>query len=147
MVRRLVERAITYGLPVLSLIVLVAAACYVALKDGDYSCLSSITASVYRVALQSPPTHLSSEWRVLSELEAKDLLSKSNAYDCSPPIGRFIRMDGPMVDAWGRQYKIAVRQPEGGTLEIRVWSMGRDGRSGTSDDMVVPWREKAIVPR
>ena len=141
-------------LAVVSLIVLIGVLVWVlfllrvANNNAQLSCLSAIANSALPLATASPPTALGKEWRVLSDLEAKSLLSRIVPYDC--PNNLFTktatRSDGTLVDAWGRQFKVALRAPEKGTVNIRVWSMGRDGRSGTDDDLVIPWGEKALKP-
>lgn len=112
-------------------------------KAAQYSCLASIANELSR---ESPPQPLSREWRVLSDLEAAALLSKIVPYDCPAKTRTATRRNGTLLDSWGRQFKIALRLGDNGEMEIRVWSMGRDGASGTTDDFVMPWGEKAISP-
>lgn len=95
-----------------------------ALRDSseaaELSCLSAINASAYRVASQTPPAPIGTEWRVLTEAEATGFLSKVKPYDCASRV----MPNGTLVDAWGRQFKVAVRQSDGGAVQIRVWSDG-----------------------
>ena len=111
-------------------------------KNAQLSCIAAIANTAQALATKYPPVAISQKWRVLSEPEAKALLSKVVPYDC----GNSVRRDNTLVDAWGRQFKVALRSGEDGTVFIRVWSVGRDGRSGTDDDLVIPYGDKAITP-
>jgi hypothetical protein len=111
-------------------------------RSFQYSCAASLTVSVQEVATQFPPTPLGKDWRVLSESEATSLMHRVNGYDCDGSA----KPNGVVLDPWGRPYVIAARiQSSELPVEIRLWSAGRDGRSGTDDDVVAPYGEQAIV--
>ena len=85
------------------------------------------------------------EWSALSESDSARLILA--VAQIHPPDCSRVAPGGPQLDFWGRPLQIAVRKSSGGRLEFRVWSKGRDGVSGTTDDLVSPWGEKAIISK
>lgn len=85
------------------------------------------------------------EWSVLNESDSARVIlaaSKIHPFDCSR-----VAPGGPQFDFWVRPLQVGVRKSSEGRLEFRVWSKGRDGVSGTTDDLVSPWGEKAIISK
>lgn len=81
----------------------------------------------------------------LSEAEARRIIlsaSKIHPFDCPG-----VKSGEPHLDEWGRPLQLSVKRAPGGGLEFRVRSAGRDGESGTADDIVSPWGEGATVSK
>ena len=81
----------------------------------------------------------------MSEYDSRRIIlaaSKIHSFDCSR-----IKSEEPYLDYWGRQIQIGARRLPNGKLEYKVWSKGSDGESGTSDDLVSPYGEKALVSK
>jgi hypothetical protein len=137
---------------------------YVTLRGSTaasvHSCAASISASissdeVSRTEIEAKAT---TEWRVLQDVEADELILKIHPYDCSGSAWlrwgeRARRAGGPLLDPWGERFQIAVRRSTQNAatlhndLEIIVWSKGADRKSGTADDIVAPQGEKVPLPR
>lgn len=117
----------------------------IASRSALFSCVASIARSVQELpASELNRIPISDSWRVLTDPESDQLLLAAKPYDCA---GRRDSNSGVVLDPWGRRFRIAVRwEPSGDsrTLHIRAWSKGRDGRSATDDDEVVPYGERAI---
>jgi hypothetical protein len=111
------------------------------------SCVASIRQSL---ASSDPPAvspaDVGAEWRTLDDWHADRMIlpaSKARPLDCSGGVAV-----KPPRDPWGNPLRVGVgRGASDGRLEFRVWSAGRDGSSGTSDDLVSPYGEKALVPK
>jgi hypothetical protein len=112
-------------------------------ETAVWACIVSVHQGVHNLNLSEKDfPDASSEWTVLSESDSSRIIlaaSKIHPFDCSRVAPR-----GPHFDDWGRPLQIGVRKSPGGGPEFRVWSKGRDGESGTSDDLVSPWGERAI---
>ncbi|MBC7898702.1 MAG: hypothetical protein H7070_01495 [Saprospiraceae bacterium] len=76
-------------------------------------------------------------WKILSESEAEFLVNQIKGSDCS-------RFNNPANDPWDKTINIALRK-SAGLANIIIWSNGQDGKSGTSDDLVVPYG--SVVPQ
>jgi hypothetical protein len=115
----------------------------VARETAVWACIVSIHQGVQNLNLSEKDfPDARSEWSVLSESDSGRIIlaaSKIHSFDCSR-----VKSSEPHFDYWGRPLQIGVRKTPEGELEFRVWSKGRDGESGTSDDLVSPWGEKAI---
>jgi hypothetical protein len=111
------------------------------------SCIASVHQGI--ASLDSPLpkiADLGSQWKILNDAEREQLVSaawKVHSFDCSRTGSReFLR------DNWGHPIEVGVRQINSeGQLEFRVWSKGRDGLSGTADDLVSPYGERALGPQ
>ena len=100
------------------------------LKEGAYSsCLASIANDInknrHEIILNK-----SNEWKILSEKETDEILSKIEGGDCphTPDLA---------VDPQNNRIQIAARKIDD-EVEIIVWSKGCDEVSRTEDDIVIP---------
>ena len=106
------------------------------MEDGGYlSCLSSIAGEIEMLDRTKSLTEQSNEWKILNEEEVDVLMSQIRGYDCG-------KYQNQTLDSWGRKINIALRKPSN-RIEIFVWSNGRDGVSGTKDDLVIPYGQPA----
>jgi hypothetical protein len=109
------------------------------------SCVSSVHQGIQNLDLTEKDLHdLTSEWRFLGEAQSARIIaaaSKIHRFDCSNG-----RSNGPF-DFWGKPLQVAVRKKPDEQLEFRVWSKGRDGISGTSDDLVSPYGASAVIAK
>lgn len=98
-------------------------------EGGDLSCISSSAGATGR-AVADHRIELNEKSRELTGDEIKIILDEYKPGDCS-------RTEPTLKDihiAIGEVNKVS-KSP------IRVWTNGRDGVSGTSDDLVIPWEE------
>ena len=111
--------------------------------DAQHACVASVHAGLAQVT-DIDPEGTGVEWRILDERQSDRLISiasKSHPFDC-----RALKPGEPLRDDWGNPLKVAVRRSPTGGPEYRVWSAGRDRGSGTWDDIVSPYGEKAMTP-
>ena len=109
------------------------------MEDAGYeSCIHSVMDHLHRdlvndriepkgYALTLP---LDGRWKVLTVTESKAMLSQTRGSDCGGT-------SDITKDLWGRDSNVALRRTTE-RIEVVVWSNGRDGVSGTSDDIVAP---------
>jgi hypothetical protein len=113
-------------------------------ETAVWACIVSIHQGIQNLNLSEKDFPAArSDWSTLSESDVGGIIltaSKVHPFDCSR-----VNSSEPHFDYWGRPLQIGVRKTPEGKLEFRVWSKGRDGESGTSDDLVSPWGEKAII--
>lgn len=113
-------------------------------RNAILSCITSIHQGLINLTLsEADLPSVKSEWAVLSEFDSARIIlaaSQAHSFDCSK-----VKSGERYLDYWGRPLQVGVRRLPDGRLEYRVWSKGGDGESGTSDDLVSPYREKAVV--
>ena len=102
-------------------------------ENAYYSCISSIASEIQKSNAAKDLAANIKDWKILSEAEVNLLLSQVHGYDCS--------VDNQTLDLWNNKLNIALRKPKD-RVETFVWSNGKDGISGTNDDLVVPYGEK-----
>lgn len=98
------------------------------------SCISSINLNLTRLEKQDVQITLakSGDWEKLSSPDYQRIASKllsRNSLDCSIKNGR-------LLDPWGHEFQIKVRQLTDGRFEFLVWSNGPDGLEATKDDVI-----------
>jgi hypothetical protein len=108
------------------------------------ACIMSVHQGVQNLELSETDLPVAeSGWAVLGEPDSARIIlaaAKIHSFDCA-----IVKSGEPSLDYWGRPFQVGVRKWPGGELEFRVWSKGHDGASGTPDDLVSPYNEKAIV--
>ena len=98
-------------------------------EGAELSCLSSIAAAVGSAQKAGKIQLETGTTRELTKQETESLLV-GGVGDCGRHKGAF------------DQVHIAIGNVNSVSLSrIRVWTNGRDGVSGTSDDLVIPWEE------
>jgi hypothetical protein len=114
-------------------------------KQAMLACVVSIHQGLINLNLtKSDLPYVKSEWTVL-DVDGSDReklivqASKTQECDCST-----VNFGRPDLDYWGRPLEVGARRLPSGKLEYRVWSKGEDGESGTADDLVSPYGEKAV---
>jgi hypothetical protein len=137
---------LTGGIIVLAGVAIAFSGWQQARKHAVLSCIMSVHQGIHNLNLsQKEFPNVKSEWTVLDESKSARIIlaaSKIHPFDCLS-----VQSDAPNLDYWGRSVQIGVRTSPDGKLEFRVWSKGRDGESGTSDDLVSPYGEKAIISK
>ena len=79
-------------------------------------------------------TSKNNNWKILNEDEVNSLMQQVHGRNC-------VRSDNPSLDSWNHRLNIALRKPKD-FQDIIIWTNGRDGISGTEDDLVMPYGEK-----
>lgn len=107
-----------------------------------FSCASAIAARLQ----EAPPSvfggnRLSARWTALTDDEYDPLMRRLHPYDCGGMKWGLAKRSDVPTDAWGKRFRVAVRQSANGTIESIVWSKGADGGSRTADDIVIPYGE------
>ncbi len=102
-------------------------------KTAEISCLASITTPVAK-ALQSGQLQLNGKSRELTKEEIDTLIKQNEIGNC----GREEYIFENLHIAIGEVNKKSKTQ-------IRVWTSGDDGISGTIDDVIYPYEENADV--
>ena len=76
----------------------------------------------------------SEAWRIMSEKEVAFLMTQTRGTDCA-------NFKDPSRDRWNRKINIALRRSDttANRVDIIMWSNGPDGKSGTDDDLVMPY--------
>ena len=103
------------------------------------ACVASVHQSVISLKDHERflPDPVGAGWRALGDDQSDRLVSEASragSLDC-----RERASNGLPVDPWGRHFRVAVRREQGDkSLRFMVWSPGRDGRDGTSDDLISP---------
>ena len=115
-------------------------------RNAILACIVSIHQGLINLNLsESDLPNAKSEWTLLSESDGSRIIlaaSKVHSFDCSR-----VKSGEPYLDYWGGHLQIGARRLPSGKLEYRVWSKGSDGDSMTSDDLVSPYGEKALVSK
>ena len=110
------------------------------------SCIMSVHQGIANLNLSGKDfPDVGPEWAVLNESEGNKIILAASKI--RPPDCAGVKSGGPYLDYWGRPLQIGARRSPDGKLEFRVWSKGRDGESGTSDDLISPFGEKAITSK
>ena len=99
-------------------------------EEGYMSCVASMPDYVLRQSAVRDWAVQNRQWKILDDVKVRIAMEKFKG-DCS-------RFDNPILDLQGNRINIAVRSTTG-RLEAVVWSSGRDGISGTDDDVVMPY--------
>jgi hypothetical protein len=104
-------------------------------EDSAYqSCIASVYSEIYKTEATKDLTIENKDWKILSQEEVNSLMSKVHGGDCG-------KYNNQTLDIWNRKINIALKKPTD-RIEIIIWSNGRDGISGTEDDLVIPYGEK-----
>jgi len=102
------------------------------------ACLSSLSGAFMQYppdadVTSNPPVPALS-WVPLSQDEAGALLvaiaQRAQVSECGPWTGT-----GPLLDPWNNRVRVDIRDGGGGSIQVRVWSKGPDGKAGTDDDV------------
>lgn len=105
-------------------------------EEGAYlSCISSAANKIQKSDEGKNLAEQNQDWKILSQNETDSLMSKIHGGDCG-------KYPNQTLDVWNQKINIALRKPEN-NVYVMVWSNGRDGISGTEDDLVIPWGDKA----
>lgn len=79
-------------------------------------------------------------WRVIDTSSCNELANKLSASRRADRGRLSGEPEKIFLDAWDRYIMIGVRYTDENKFEFIVWSKGRDGLSGTDDDIVYPYR-------
>ena len=108
-------------------------------ETAYWSCIASLTDKIEGQTAAAEIQAGNFDWKLLDDDEFDRVMSGVKGDDC----GRF---DDPKLDLQQKKIHIALRKKvEGRMPSIIIWSDGRDGISGTVDDVVMPYGEK--IPR
>lgn len=99
------------------------------------SCIASVATKIQKSDEGKNLAEQNQDWKILNANETDLLMSKIQGGDCG-------KYPNQTLDIWNRKINIALRKPEN-NVNVMVWSNGRDGISGTEDDLVIPWGDKA----
>jgi hypothetical protein len=109
-------------------------------EAAAYSTAASLQTSVVHTQALDDATlgKLGTNWSVLSSAEYDKCVARlleRGILDTGRrrPTGR-----EKLCDPWGSRFAIAIRRDREGRLDCIVWSLGKDGISGTSDDVICP---------
>lgn len=109
-------------------------------KDAQHaasvSFLASIETQLKMLSEDFFSTEFSSDWTLLGETDYQNVakhLSSSNGVD--KKHGRNC-INSVLKDIWGKQIVIGVIKIDKNDLDFVLWSKGRDGKSGTCDDII-----------
>jgi len=106
------------------------------MEDGGYlSCIASIASKIEKSDKGKRLAEQNKDWKILNDEELNSLMSQIQGGDCG-------KYPNQTLDIWNRKINVALRKPKD-RIEIIIWSNGQDGVSGTDDDLVIPWGEKA----
>jgi len=98
------------------------------------SCIGSVFSEIHKSEATKDLIIENKDWKILSEKEINSLMAKVHGGDCG-------KYNNQTLDIWKRKINIALRKPAD-RVEVIIWSNGRDGISGTKDDLVIPYGEK-----
>jgi len=98
------------------------------------SCIGSAFSEIHKSEATKDLIIENKDWKILSEKEINSLMAKVHGGDCG-------KYNNQTLDIWKRKINIALRKPAD-RVEVIIWSNGRDGISGTKDDLVIPYGEK-----
>lgn len=102
------------------------------------ACILSLEAQLSELLNESKheiADSLTIEWTGLSRENSRDLISRlgiAGKTDCGT-ISNI--KDGN--DIWGNAIRILIRKKSEPKIDVKVWSLGPDGRENTADDIVV----------
>ncbi|HEX8148013.1 MAG TPA: type II secretion system protein GspG, partial [Pyrinomonadaceae bacterium] len=116
-----------------------------AMDTAVYACVASIHQSLVNFGEKSPRgtgIALGTDWRELGPPEYDQVMERVKSEGSLDSGRSYWNEAGSFVDPWGRPYHIAGRAMPGGRAEFIVWSNGRDGASGSADDVVSPYGAK-----
>jgi hypothetical protein len=117
-----------------------------AMDTAVYACVASIHQSLIDFGERSPRgagIALDADWRGLGPAEYDQVMSRVKSEGSLDRGRSYWDEAGRFVDPWGRPYHIAGRVRPSGQVEFIIWSSGRDGVSGSADDVVSPYGAKA----
>ncbi len=102
--------------------------------EGAYqSCIASLTDVIWRQKQTRELADQHADWHFLTNEEVDFVMQNVQGTDCA-------RSDNPILDLQGNRINIALRkEAKDRWPPIIIWSNGRDGISGTPDDIVMPY--------
>ena len=83
-------------------------------------------------------TTADANWRVVTEAEYDRCVRQFLDAGFIDTGGKRPAKSETLRDRWGNRLHIAIRKNHEGTFEYIVWSNGKDGVSGTADDIISP---------
>lgn len=102
-------------------------------EEAYKSCIASLTDVIWRQKETRDLADQHADWHFLTDEEVDLVMQNVQGTDCA-------RSDNPIVDLQGNRINIALRKEEENRWPpIIIWSNGRDGVSGTVDDVVMPY--------
>lgn len=104
------------------------------MQEAAYmSCLSSLTDAVRKQEAAQAVANRSDRWTILSTDEVDTVTQNVRGGHCTDSMD-------PKRDLQGNRINIALRrESKENWPPIIIWSNGRDGISGTADDIVMPY--------
>ena len=97
-------------------------------EGAELSCMASISTATAK-ALETGQIKLTDKSRKLSKEEINLIINQKNVGDCSKRDYLFEKIH------------IAIGEDKASKGQIRIWTNGEDGISGTKDDLVFPLEE------
>lgn len=100
---------------------------------GYASCVSSLTDGILKQEAAVAIQEKHEDWKILDDAELDLVMSGLKPGDCVPD-------SDPKFDYWDNRIHVALRKASKDRWPpIIVWSDGRDGKSNTEDDIVMPY--------
>lgn len=120
---------------------------FMVVNEANESAVMSMLLSVHDcLGTKSPVVPCNGGFRELHSREYEQCMHM--ALGCSVDgASRAGNRDGMLLDVWGRPLRLGVYRDADDTCKYVVWSSGRDGESGSADDIVMSNKSRRPVKR